>query len=166
MKAVEEVAGGRRGWRTGQEHQLRRGDSNEAERTHLVVSVLQHRNLPLIQMHRRLLPLHRLQYSPHLLTRRLAPQQKPPTPLEGGAEVVDVGTGEIVEENFEDVEDGMDGRDAEFGEFGEEAEVLREGREASAVGEGRRAEQTDLGASLGHVGVLLALEVAELIFEL
>jgi hypothetical protein len=76
-------------------------------------------------MHRRLLPLHRLQNGPHFLTGRLAPQQEPPTSLKDGAEIVDVGPGEIVHKDSEDVQNGVDGSDAEFGELGEEAEVLR-----------------------------------------
>lgn len=76
-------------------------------------------------MYRRLLPLHRLQHGPHLLARSLAPQQEPPATLEHGTEVVDVRAGKIVEKDFEDVEDRMDGGDAELGELGEEAEVLR-----------------------------------------
>lgn len=109
-------------------------------------------------MHRRLLPLHRLQHDPHLLTRRLAPQQEPPASLEDGAEVVDIGAGEIVEKDFEDVEDGVNGCDAELCELGEEAEILRMGNEASvAISEESRAEATHFGTSFGHVGVLLAL---------
>lgn len=95
-----------------------------SQATHLVVRILQHRDLPLIQRHRRLFPLHRLEDRRHLLARRLRSKEIASAAFEGGTEVVDVGAREVVEEDFKDVKDRVGGSDAELGELGKETEVL------------------------------------------
>jgi len=75
-------------------------------------------------MHGSLLPLVGVDDLSHLLTRAFTTEQESTTSFEESTEIVDVGTGEIVEENFEDVKNDMDGSDPELCKLSNESHIL------------------------------------------
>jgi len=116
---VEEMSNVELHWRA-----LFRCDSGSLGRITLVVGILEHGELTLIEMHRGFLAFVNVDDLSHLLARSFTPQQESTASFEESTEVVDVGTGKVVEENLEDVEDNVNWRNSEFGEFSEEAHIL------------------------------------------
>lgn len=101
-----------------------RRDRRPVRRVALVVRIVEHGGLSLVEVHRGALALIHVDDLAHPLRGALAPEQEATAPFQKGAEVVNVGTGKVVEEDFEDEKGDVDGRDAELGQFGEEAQVL------------------------------------------
>lgn len=146
-------------------------DRRPVRRVALVVRIIEHGGLSLVEVHRGALALVHVDDLAHPLRGALAPEQEPTAPFQKGAEVVDVGTGKVIEEDFEDEKGDVDGRDAELGQFGEEAQVLKgfsSSRRGKLLSSCRvwSTMQAHLGSAFGEVGVPLPLQVPELVLEL
>lgn len=95
-------------------------------RVALIVRVVQHGNLPLIQVHGGLLALDCLEDRPHLFVSRFRPQQETTAAFQRRAQVVNVGSRKIVKEHSENVKDDVDRSHPELCQFGQEPEILHD----------------------------------------
>mgnify|MGYP006876451294 CR=1 FL=1 len=147
-------------------------DRRPVRRVALVVRIVEHGGLSLVEVHRGALALIHVDDLAHPLRGALAPEQEATAPFQKGAEVVNVGTGKVVEEDFENEKGDVDGRDAELGQFGEEAQVLCAGCRGTVKGQLllsrplRSITQAHLGPAFGEVCIPLPLQVPELVLEL
>lgn len=90
----------------------------------LVVRVLEHQLLALVEVLHALLALHQFEHLRKSLFGLVVSEQETTTAFEEHGDIIDIGAGEVVETDLEDVEDEVRRDDFELGEGGEEGDIL------------------------------------------